>query len=156
MKIPDQNNQFMNAYRRWSHNPLILIAICCLFFSGTAINQAGQSDRAAQVTPASVQPVNGDACLIVHRVADLGNDVIVDLQVDGVIIAPIGYGHTYEGCLPPGRYILSLLPTPAPIWPTPSQITLDVRKGQTYSFTAMGDHSGHLILRNDSEPIVTP
>jgi len=72
--------------------------------------------------------------------------VIVDLYVDGVAVPPIGYGRTYEGFLPPGRHVLSVLPTPSPKWSTPWQMTLDVRTGQTYSFTAMGDGGGHLIL----------
>jgi hypothetical protein len=139
----------MKAYDHWSRNGFILIAIC-LFLSGYGANQAmasPQSGRAASAAPASVLPVNGAACLVIHRIADLGNDVIVDLRVNGVAIASIGYGHTYEGCLPPGRYVLSVLATPDPRWPTPWQMGLDVRKGQTYSFTAMGDHSGHLILK---------
>jgi hypothetical protein len=150
MKIQDQSNQFVKAYGHWSRNAFSLIAIC-LFLSGYDANQAIGSDtesgRAASAAPASLRPVNGAGCLVVHRIADLGNDVIVDLYVDGMPMASIGYGHTYEGCLPPGRYVLSVLPTPDPRWPTPWQMSLDVRKGQTYSFTAMGDHSGHLILK---------
>jgi len=91
------------------------------------------------------QPDEGAARLIVRRDPGLGNYLIVHLRVDGVLVATIGYGRTYEGFLPPGRHVLSLLPTPNPKWPTPSAMILDVQSGQTYSFTALGD-SGHLIL----------
>jgi hypothetical protein len=64
----------------------------------------------------------------------------------GVALANIGYGRTYEGFLPSGRHVLSVLPTPHPKWPTPWQMVLDVRSGQTYTFTAMGN-SGHLVLK---------
>jgi hypothetical protein len=92
-----------------------------------------------------VQPKHS-ARLIIRRIPNLGNHVIVDLYVDGAAVADIGYGRTYEGFLRPGRHVLSVLPTPHAKWLTPWQMTLDVRKGQTYSFTATGDHSGDLIL----------
>jgi hypothetical protein len=92
-----------------------------------------------------VQPVEGAARLIVRRDPALGNFLIAHLQVDGVPVAAIAYGRTYEGFLRPGRHVLSLLPTPNPKWPTPSAMVLDARSGQTYSFTLIGD-SGYLIL----------
>jgi hypothetical protein len=87
------------------------------------------------------------ARLIIQRIPDLGNFVYVNLWVDGAPVAAIGYGQTYEGLLPPERHVLSVLATPDPKWPTPSQMILDVRSGQTYNFTADGDGSGYLILR---------
>ena len=93
-----------------------------------------------------MQPIRDDARLIVRRIPTIGYNVIVDLYVDGVPVPPIGYGRTYEGFLPSGRHVLSVLPTSSPKWSTPWQMTLDVRTGQTYSFTAMGDGGGHLIL----------
>jgi hypothetical protein len=133
-----------------SRNALILMTTCVLFLSRYPASQAMGSDRQSRrvgVAPsASVQPARDEARLIVRRIPNLGNNVIVDLYVDGVALPPIGYGRTYEGFLPSGRHVLSVLPTPNPKWRTPWQMTLDVQKGQTYSFTAMGDHSGHLIL----------
>jgi len=98
-----------------------------------------------------VRPVKGAARLVVRRIPDLGNFVYVDLYVDGVPVATIGYGRTYEGLLSPGRHVLSVVPTPNPKWPNPWEMTLDVRSGQTYSFTAEGD-SGYLILRAPGGP----
>jgi hypothetical protein len=139
----------MKTYSYRSRNALVLIATC-LFLSGYAANQAMSSDapsgRAAVARPASVRPVNGAARLIIHRLADLGNNLIVRLWIDDVAVASIAYGHTYEGLLPPGRHVLSVLPTPNSRWKIPWQMTLYVQNGQTCSFTAMGDGSGHLIL----------
>jgi hypothetical protein len=73
------------------------------------------------------------------------------LYVDGVWAAAIGYGSTYEGFLAPGRHVLSVLPTPSPKWPAPWGMILDVRSGETYSFTAQG-YSGHLILEPPGGP----
>jgi hypothetical protein len=144
----------MKTYCYRTRNALVLIA-ACLFLSGYTANQAmssdAQSGRAAVAGPASVRPVNGAARLMIHRIADLGNNLIVRLWIDDVAVASIAYGHTYEGLLPPGRHVLSVLPTPNPRWKIPSQITLNVRNGQTYNFTAMGDGSGYLILKGGLE-----
>jgi hypothetical protein len=144
----------MKTHSHSSRNALILITTSLLFFSGYAIGQASpnaQSRHVATERSGFVQPVRGAVRLIVRRSADLGNFVYVDLYVDGAAAATIGYGGSYEGLLSPGRHVLSVLPTPNPKWPTTSQMTLDARSGQTYSFTAEGD-SGHLILRAPGGP----
>ena len=140
----------MKTYSYRGRNALILMTTCLLFLSGYGTSQAMSSDAQSRCVAvagsAPVQPVRDDARLIVRRIPNLGYNVIVDLYVDGVAVPPIGYGRTYEGFLLSGRHVLSVLPTPSPKWSTPWQLTLDVRKGQTYRFTAMGDGSGHLIL----------
>jgi hypothetical protein len=150
-KIHDWSNKnIMKTYRYCSRNALILMTTCLLFLSRYGTSQAMSSDaQSRRVTVAEStfgQSVRDDARLIVRRIPNLGYNVIVDLYVDGVAVPPIVYGQTYKGFLPAGRHVLSVLPTPSPKWSTPWQMTLDVRKDQTYSFTAMGDGSGHLIL----------
>ena len=144
----------MKTYSHSSRNALILMTTFLLLFSGYAASEASssaQSRHAVVKRSGFVQPVRGGARLIIRRIADLGNYVYVDLYVDGVPVGAIGYGRTYEGLLSPGRHVLSVLPTPDPKWPTPWEMTLDVRSGQTYSFSAEGD-SGHLILRPPGGP----
>ncbi|HAF14962.1 MAG TPA: hypothetical protein DCK99_14965 [Blastocatellia bacterium] len=133
----------MKTYNYSSRNALIVMTTCLLFLITYPARQAMSSDAARLIV--RQQPDEGAARLIVRRDPGLGNYLIVHLRVDGVLVATIGYGRTYEGFLPPGRHVLSLLPTPNPKWPTPSAMILDVQSGQTYSFTALGD-SGHLIL----------
>jgi len=139
----------MKAHSYRSRNALVLI-VTCLFLSGYTANHAmgakAKSSRAAVAWPVSVRPVNGPARLNINRIPDLGNFVIVRLWIDGMPAGSIGYGHTYEGLLPPGRHVLTTLASPNPRWWIPSQMILDVRSGQAYNLTAMGDGSGHLIL----------
>lgn len=99
-----------------------------------------------------MQSASGPASLIIERIANLGNDVYVDLYIDGLPAAAIGYGSSYEGLLPPGRHVLAVLATPSPKWPTPWEITLDARSGRTYTFTADG-YSGNLILVPPGRPL---
>jgi len=143
----------MKAYSKLSRSALILM-VTCLFFGGYAVSQASsnlQSRPATVKGSAFVQSANGPARLIIQRIANLGNFVYVDLYVDGAPVAAIGYGSSYKGLLPPGRHLLSVLPTPKPKWPTPWEMILDVRSGQTYSFTADG-YSGNLILAATGGP----
>jgi hypothetical protein len=122
---------------------------CLLFLGPYATSQAMSSDaqlrRAGAAGSAVVQPVERAGRLIVCRDPALGNFLIAHLDVDGVPVATIPYGRSYEGFLSPGRHVLSLLPTPNPAWRTAPAMILDVRSGQTYTFTAIGD-SGYLIL----------
>jgi hypothetical protein len=140
----------MRTYRYSSSNALLLLA-AWLSFNVYAACQAMSSDmqpaRAAAAGGSDlVQPVQGAARLVVRRAPNLGATVAVRLWVDGAQVGTIGYGHTYQGSLAPGRHILSVQPSPRPRSGTPWQMTLDVRSGQTYSFTATGD-SGQLILK---------
>jgi hypothetical protein len=139
----------MKAYLYSKRSAVILIAASILLIGIPGTSQAGSSDvRSHRVAIRdSVQPQVNGARLIIRRIANLGNRVIVDLSVDGVPVLPIVYGQTYEGFLAPGRHVLSVLATPSPKWPDPSDLILNVRTGETYSFTAMGDGAGRLILK---------
>jgi hypothetical protein len=146
----------MKTYRYSNRNALILMTTCLLFLGTYPASQAmsydAQSHRADAAASAVVQPFEAAARLIVRRDPGLGNYLIAHLRIDGVPVAAIGYGRTYRGFLPPGRHVLSLLPTPNPKWPSPSAMILDARSGQTYNFTLIGD-SGHLILEAPGGPV---
>jgi hypothetical protein len=141
----------MKTYYYRSRNAVILMTACVLFLSTYVANQSMGSDvksrRGHAKSSAFVQSISDPARLVIRRIANLGNNVIVDLYVDGAPVAAIGYGHTYEGSLPPGHHVLSVLPTPGPIWPDPPPLVVDVQPGQTYTFTAAPDPSGSLILK---------
>jgi hypothetical protein len=139
----------MKTYLYSKRSAVILMAAGILLVGICGTSQAGSSDvRSHRVAIRdSAEPQTNGARLIIRRIPNLGNGVIVDLSVDGVPVLPIVYGQTYESFLPPGRHVLSVLATPRPKWPDPSDLVLNVRTGETYSFTAMGDGAGRLILK---------
>ena len=112
---------------------LILAMTCLLCVAG----YAGASTRATA----------GSARFIVYRIPTMGKFVIVQIYVDNVIVGSIGYGDTYEGVLKPGHHVLSVLATPRPRWQDRPPTIVDVRSGQTYKFTAVGNNEGNLMLR---------
>ncbi len=140
----------MKTYSYRSRSALVLMTACLLLSNGHAVRGSDvHSRQAATVAFAFVQPVTDPARLIIRRIPNLGNQVVVNLYVDGVATAGIGYGRSYETFLRPGRHVLSVRTTPHAKWLLPWDTILDVRDGQTYSFTAKGNHSGNLILSQD-------
>jgi len=83
----------MKTYTYSSRNALILMTTCLLFLSTYPASQAMSSDaqsrRAGVARLAVGQPVEGAGRLIVRRIPDLGNYLIVQLHVDRVAIVNI-------------------------------------------------------------------
>jgi hypothetical protein len=70
--------------------------------------------------------------LIVARVANFGTHNYLNLFVDGVWVANLGYLRSYEAVLPPGRHVLSV--TPEVHYCT--HTIINAEPGRTYAFTA--------------------
>ena len=135
----------MKLYKLYNHKALILIAAGFLLL-GQAMQADAQSRHFATAGPAYTQSAENPARLVIRRIPNLGNHLIVDLRIDGVSVPGFGYGRSFEGFLRPGRHVLSVRPTPHARWLTRWEMILDVRGGHTYSFIATGDHSGSLVL----------
>src|ERR1700736_6480840 len=102
---------------------IVTMLTCLLFISDYATAKSVPTDRATD-----------SARLIIKRIPNLGNSVIVSVYLDGKPFASVGYGHTFEGSLPPGKHVLSVRATPNPKYVTKRKITLDAKSGQTYAF----------------------
>ena len=70
--------------------------------------------------------------MIVARAANFGTVKFLNLFVDGVYVANLGYLRSYEAVLPPGRHVLSV--TPELDYCT--HTIVDAKPGGTYAFTA--------------------
>jgi len=88
-----------------------------------------------------------NARLIVNRSADFGIEESINLAVDGVQVAVLGINRNYDGVLPPGKHVLSITTNPKTYGQnSPSQISVNVEPGKTYSFTAVWDDSERASL----------
>jgi hypothetical protein len=130
--------------RSYNTNRAILLVMAWLFFNTLAAGQVMGADP--RLAHAVAQPARAPARLVIRRNPNLGVNVVVRLWIDGQPAGFVGYGHTYDDFLAPGHHVFAVLATPSPRWPTPWQLPLDVRSGQTYGFTAVTDGSGTLIL----------
>lgn len=84
--------------------------------------------------------------LIVIRVANFGWNVAANLKIDGRTVANIVQGRKYDHPISAGRHVLTISAVPNAINSEPSSITVNVRPGGTYIFTAMWD-SYHVYLQ---------
>jgi hypothetical protein len=89
---------------------------------------------------------NPSGRLIVIRVANFGWNVASNLKIDGRTVANIVQGRKYDHHIAAGRHVLTISAVPNVIMSEPSSITLNVRPGGTYVFTAMWD-SYHVYLQ---------
>ena len=107
---------------------LVMIAIACSFAASTVIQAQEPKENSA----------SGDnARLVVTRAANFGTFEFVNLFVDGVQVADLGFNQTYDAILPPGQHVISMTTKPDIDVNTPSPIYLSARPGQTYAFTAI-------------------
>ena len=121
---------------------LIMVAIACSFAASTPI-----------------QAQHDDARLVVSRSANFGTFQFLILSVDGVQVADLGLGQSYDALLPPGQHVLSVSTTPQMYRRTPpTQRRVTAEPGETYAFTAFWRNSYRAYLeRNGStKRIVTP
>jgi len=84
--------------------------------------------------------------LIVIRVANFGWNIAANLKIDGRTVSNIVQGRKYDHPIPAGRHVLTISAVPNVIMSEPSSITINVRPGGTYIFTAMWD-SYHVYLQ---------
>lgn len=130
-----------------SYRNIILIVCVSLLIGGLTATSQAKPSSGLDRSDASGRKTDEPARLIIHRLPNLGNNVIVDVSLDGAPFASVIYGQTFDGSLPAGHHVLSILATPRPTYVTPTTVALDVQSGKTYSFIAESNNSGNLILR---------
>src|SRR5438552_18895250 len=101
----------------YSTRSVILLLAVSLFFSAFV---AGQAVGADPRSPHAAAPSRAPARLVIRRNPNLGANVIVQLWIDGKQAGSIGYGHTYDGTVTPGRHVLAVLARRSP-WPPPRE-----------------------------------
>jgi hypothetical protein len=77
--------------------------------------------------------------LIVIRVANFGSNVAANLKIDGQTVANIVQGRRYDHRVSAGRHVLTVSAVPNVELRQPTSITVNVRPGGTYIFTALWD-----------------
>ena len=132
---------------------LIMAAIACSF----AVSPPIQA-RVARSNSAPARSEN-DARVVVTRAANFGTFQYLILFVDGVQVADLGLGQSYDAVLPPGQHILSVSTTPQIYRRTPpTQRHVIAEPGETYAFTAFWKNSyrAYLYRNGSSKRIITP
>ena len=105
---------------------VILIFFSAIYFANAAAHPAGR--------------------LIVIRVANFGWNLAANLKINGQTVANIVQGRRYDHRISAGRHVLTVSAVPNNDMRQPTSITVNVRPGGTYIFTALWD-SDHVYLR---------
>jgi hypothetical protein len=84
--------------------------------------------------------------LIVIRVANFGWNLAANLKIDGQAVANIVQGRRYDHRISAGQHVLTVSVVPNLQLSQPTSITINVRPGGTYIFTALWD-SQYVYLR---------
>ena len=132
---------------------LILVVIACSFAAGQPIQA-----RVARSNPASARSED-DARLVVTRAANFGTFQYLNLFVDGVHVADLGLGQSYDALLPPGPHVLSVSTTPQIYRRTPpTQRCVNAEPDKTYAFTAFWNnlYQAYLEENGSTNRIITP
>ena len=93
-----------------------------------------------------------DGRLIVIRVANFGWNVAAGLKIDGRTAMNIVQGRRYDHRIPAGRHVLTISAVPNNDLRAPSSITVNVRPGGTYVFTAVWDSDRVLLQPTTLSP----
>ena len=100
----------MNSRHNSTRRLFLILVLVCAFFAGGTETQARVSDKGAH--------------LIVQRAANFGNEIAVDLSIDGKRVAYIQRDHRYDGFVSAGRHTLTVLPMSAVENPPHSESTI--------------------------------
>ena len=115
--------------KNYMSKTLFVLAIFSILLGGIAASEAQTGGR-----------------LIIWRIPGLGNDLIVGVTIDGKRVADITYGNHFETILSPGRHVVMVEPFPNPYRYRHYAVTLNVRPGELYNFTAKGG-TEQLVLK---------
>ena len=103
-----------------------------LFFASAKHITAGQSQYSRSSDPIFANSLADGGCVRLKHSPVLGINVPIAIWIDGVMAGAFAKGHVYEQYLTPGRHTLY---ASRPMRLSDSWYgTLDVRRGETYSF----------------------
>jgi len=131
----------------------MILAIACSFAANTPIQARGVRSNSASARS------EDDARLIVSRAANFWTFQYLILFVDGVQVADLGLGQSYDAVLPPGPHVLSVSTTPQAYRRTPpTRLRVNLEPGETYAFTAFwrNCYRVYLYRNGSSKRIITP
>ena len=118
---------------------ILTLACAGIFLVGCETTQSGA---------ASAPPPPNSARLLVNRVANFGSDLSLVLSVDGKDVGSFTEGRSYSGYLSAGQHVIVARVDPNQGGTTPAKKTLNVKAGQTYSFTAGLSGDNMTLVRN--------
>jgi hypothetical protein len=98
-------------------------------------------------------PPPNSARLLVNRVANFGSNLSLVLSVDGKDVGSFTEGNGYSGYLSPGQHTIVARVDPNQGGVPPARKTLNVKAGETYSFTAGMSGGNMTLVKNQGQSV---
>jgi hypothetical protein len=130
----------MKKYSSITH--IVSLACACLISAGCA-TQPG----------AATAPPPNSGRLLINRVANFGSNMALVVSVDGKDVGSFTEGQNYSGYLPAGQHVITARVDPNQTGAGPARKTLNVKAGQTYSFTAGLSGGNMTLVRNQGQSV---
>ena len=130
-----------------TYNPIVHIfslACACLILIGC---------ETTQQSAATAPPPPNSGRLYVDRVANFGSDLVLVLSVDGKDVGTFTEGAHYSGYLPAGQHTITARVSPNEAGILPARKTLNVKAGQTYSYTASQSGGKMTLVKNQGQSV---
>ena len=110
--------------------------------------------QTTQSGAASAPPPNSGR-LLINRVANFGSDLSLVVSVDGKDVGSFTEGRSYSGYLPAGQHTITARVDPNQTGAGAARKTLNVKAGQTYSYTAGLSGGNMTLVRNQGQIVPT-
>jgi hypothetical protein len=123
---------------------IVRLASACLITVGCA----SQSGTASAPAP----PNSGQ--LLINRAPNFGSNMALVVSVDGKDMGSFTEGRNYSGYLPAGQHVITARVDPNMTGAGPARKTLNVKTGQTYSFTAVISGGNMTLVRNQGQTVI--
>jgi len=120
-----------------------IVQIFSLVCAGLVVSSCETTGSGAATAP----PPNSGRVLV-YRVANYGSDLSMVVSVDGKDVGSFTEGNNYSGFLPAGQHHLTVRVDPNRTGARSGRSTVNVRSGQTYSYTAAWSGGNLKLVRN--------
>ena len=131
----------MKKYR--SITLILSLAGACLISAGCA-TQPG----------AATAPPPNSGQLLINRAPNFGSNMGLVVSVDGKDVGTFTEGRNYSGYLPAGQHVITARVDPNQTGAGPARKTLNVKAGQTYSYTAVLSGGNMTLVRNQGQTVL--
>ena len=103
---------------------------------------------------AATAPPPNSGHVLIYRVANFGENLGLVVSVDGKDVGSFTEGRNYSGYLPAGQHVIMARVDPNQTGAAPARKTLNVKAGQTYSFTAGLSGGNMTLVRNQGQTVL--
>lgn len=128
----------------------LIVHILSLACAGLFLNACETTGTGAA---ASAPPPPNSGHLLINRAANFGSDLSLVVSIDGKDVGSFTEGRSYSGYLPAGQHQIMVRVDPNQGGTTPARKTLNVKVGQTYSFTAAPSGDNMTLVRNQGQSV---